>query len=82
VFGSLAADGPSLEDFLGQATSFDDMVDRAPDGELEATGGTFKHAYKGNWKLYLETCATRRTAVHPRVLDRRGEAKRAFRRHG
>src|SRR6476620_1701782 len=36
VFGSLAEDGPSLEDFLGHmVTSFDDMVDRAPDGELE-----------------------------------------------
>src|SRR5207237_4955145 len=33
IFASLAADGPSLEDFLGPArASFDDLVDRAPGG--------------------------------------------------
>src|SRR5215813_11907796 len=63
VFGSLAQDGPSLTDYLGyMTTSFDDMVDRAPDGDLEAAGGTFKHTYKGNWKLYLENLCD---AAHP-----------------
>jgi len=68
VFGSLAEEGPSsrlpsLEDYLGyMTTSFDDMVDRAPDGELEAAGGVFKHSYKGNWKLYLENLCD---AAHP-----------------
>ena len=63
VFGSLAADGPSLEDYLGyMTTSFDDMVDRAPDGELELAGSVFKHSYKGNWKLYLENLCD---AAHP-----------------
>ena len=63
VFGSLAEDGPSLEDYLGyMTTSFDDMVDRAPDGELEVAGGVFKHTYNGNWKLYLENLCD---AAHP-----------------
>jgi phenylpropionate dioxygenase-like ring-hydroxylating dioxygenase large terminal subunit len=63
VFASLAADGPSLDDHLGfMTTSFDDMVDRAPDGELEVAGGVFKHTYKGNWKLYLENLCD---AAHP-----------------
>jgi phenylpropionate dioxygenase-like ring-hydroxylating dioxygenase large terminal subunit len=63
VFGSLAQDGPSLTDFLGyMTTSFDDMVDRAPDGELELAGGVFKHGYKSNWKLYLENLCD---AAHP-----------------
>lgn len=63
VFASLAADGPGLEDFLGYAaTSLDDMVDRAPDGEIEVAGGVFKHAYDGNWKLYLENLCD---AAHP-----------------
>ena len=63
VFGSLAKDGPSLEDFLGyMTTSFDDMVDRAPDDGLDVAGGVFKHTYKGNWKLYLENLCD---AVHP-----------------
>jgi phenylpropionate dioxygenase-like ring-hydroxylating dioxygenase large terminal subunit len=55
VFASLAESGPSLEEFLGHiATSLDDMIDRAPDGEIEIAGGVFKHRYRGNWKLYLE----------------------------
>lgn len=55
IFASLAEVGPTLEDFLGPArASFDDLVDRAPEGELEVAGGVFKHAYNGNWKLMLE----------------------------
>ena len=55
VFASLATSGPGLEEFLGPAkASFDDLVDRAPGGELEIAGGVFKHAYNGNWKLMLE----------------------------
>lgn len=63
IFGSLASDGPDLAGFLGHlATSFDDMVDRAPEGELEVAGGVFKHAYAGNWKLMLENHLD---GVHP-----------------
>src|SRR5947208_766048 len=55
IFASLAAQGPALEEFLGAArASFDDLVDRAPGGELEIAGGVFKHVYHGNWKLMLE----------------------------
>jgi phenylpropionate dioxygenase-like ring-hydroxylating dioxygenase large terminal subunit len=63
VFASEAADGPSLEDFLGHmTTSLDDMVDRAPDGEIEVAGGVFRHTYEANWKLYLENLCD---AAHP-----------------
>lgn len=63
VFASLAADGPSLREFLGPVTtSIDDLVDRAPDGEIEIAGGVFKHAYDGNWKLVLEN---HNDTVHP-----------------
>jgi phenylpropionate dioxygenase-like ring-hydroxylating dioxygenase large terminal subunit len=55
IFASLSPSGPALEDFLGAArASFDDLVDRAPGGELEVAGGVFKHVYNGNWKLMLE----------------------------
>ena len=55
IFASLSATGPSLTDFLGHmATSFDDLVDRAPDGEIEVAGGIARHAYRGNWKLIFE----------------------------
>ena len=68
VFASLAPDGPALEDFLGHmTTSFDDMIDRAPDGEIEVAGGVFRHAYDGNWKLYLENLCD---AAHPLFVHR------------
>ncbi len=63
VFASLAAQGQTLREFLGHiATSLDDMVDRAPDGEIEIAGGIFKHTYNANWKLYLENLLD---AAHP-----------------
>ena len=63
IFVSQVADGPSLEESLNHmTTSIDDMVDRAPDGELEIAGGVFKHTYNGNWKLYLENLCD---AAHP-----------------
>ena len=43
-------------------TSLDDMIDRAPDGEVEIAGGVFRHAYDANWKLYLENLCD---AAHP-----------------
>jgi phenylpropionate dioxygenase-like ring-hydroxylating dioxygenase large terminal subunit len=63
VFASQAPDGPSLEEALGHmTTSLDDMIDRAPDGEIEVAGGTFRHAYDANWKLYFENLCD---AAHP-----------------
>src|SRR5947199_1374041 len=63
IFASLAGDGPSLLEFLGHLrTSFDDLVDRAPDGQVEVAGGVFRHAYRGNWKLVLEN---HNDTVHP-----------------
>ena len=68
VFASESADGPSLEEFLGyMTTSFDDMIDRSPDGEIEVAGGTFQHAYEANWKLYLENLCD---AAHPLFTHR------------
>lgn len=55
VFGSLAAAGPDLATYLGaMASAIDDMVDRAPDGEVELAGGVHKHAFSANWKLQME----------------------------
>jgi phenylpropionate dioxygenase-like ring-hydroxylating dioxygenase large terminal subunit len=63
LFGSLAPDGPSLLEFLGPLrASFDDFVERAPDGEVEVVRGVLKHAYAGNWKLVLEN---HNDTVHP-----------------
>src|SRR6185437_10115487 len=68
VFASEAADGPSLEESLGHMlTSLDDLIDRAPDGEIEAAGGVFKHAYDANWKVYFENLCD---AAHPLFAHR------------
>ena len=66
IFASLGASGPSLDDHLGYIrTSIDDLVDRAPDGEVEMAGGVFKHTYDGNWKLTIENHID---TVHPRFV--------------
>lgn len=66
IFASLAAQGPSLRDWLGHmCTSFDDLADRSPDGELELDGGVFKHVYDGNWKLVIENHLD---GVHPNYV--------------
>ncbi|MEE2996214.1 MAG: Rieske 2Fe-2S domain-containing protein [Pseudomonadota bacterium] len=55
IFASKAKEGPSLTDYLGPMTrAFDNMVDRAPGGKIEAMGGGFRQRYKGNWKLHME----------------------------
>ncbi len=68
IFVNQSASAPSLQEWLGyMRTSFDDMVDRAPDGELEMAGGVFRHTYNGNWKLYLENLCD---AAHPLFVHR------------
>ena len=66
IFASLAPSGPTLAEHLGPiASSFDDLVDRAPEGEIEIAGGVFKHAYNGNWKLVLENHLD---GIHPNYV--------------
>lgn len=55
IFASLAERGPGLEEHLGTAKdSIDELVDRAPDGEIDLSGGVHKYMFRGNWKLQLE----------------------------
>ena len=55
VFASLAEDGPSLLESLGHAReSIDELCNRAPDGEIDLSGGVHKYTFRGNWKLQLE----------------------------
>jgi len=39
---------PSWNSSATLRTSFDDLVDRAPSGQVEVAGGVFKHTYRGN----------------------------------
>jgi benzoate/toluate 1,2-dioxygenase subunit alpha len=55
VFASLAANGASFEDHIGpMKANIDDLVDRAPAGELALDAGMHRYIYAGNWKLQVE----------------------------
>jgi phenylpropionate dioxygenase-like ring-hydroxylating dioxygenase large terminal subunit len=55
VFASLSGEGPDLRSFLGgAAVAFDDMIDRAPDGEVECAGSCARSIQHSNWKFFLE----------------------------
>ncbi len=65
VFASLSEDGPDLKTFLGGARiAFDDMCDRAPDGEVEVASDCFRVIQTSNWKIFLEN---QLDAVHPSI---------------
>ena len=55
VFGSFAAEGPSLAEHLGEARGeLDRLVRLSPDGEVEITAGFLHHRARANWKLLVE----------------------------
>jgi phenylpropionate dioxygenase-like ring-hydroxylating dioxygenase large terminal subunit len=63
VFASLAAEGPSLLEHLGSMTAaFDNLIDRAPGGEVELADSSFSIEYRGNWKMHHENA---NDTVHP-----------------
>ena len=65
VFASLAKEGPTLKEFLGNAiVAFDDMCDRAPEGEVEIVPNCFRVIQHSNWKIFLEN---QLDALHPSV---------------
>lgn len=58
VFANLSDNPPPLLDHLGPMTDvIDNLVDRAPDGEVEIADSSFSLEYSGNWKLHLENAA-------------------------
>ncbi|HYM30513.1 MAG TPA: aromatic ring-hydroxylating dioxygenase subunit alpha [Candidatus Cybelea sp.] len=66
VFASLADHGLDLKTFLGTAlSSLDDMVDRAPEGQLEIAGGCFRILQRSNWKIFMENL---NDLMHPMIV--------------
>ncbi len=58
VFASLNAEVMPLREYLGEAIrGIDELIDRAPDGEIEFWAGCHRYAYRGNWKLQFENMA-------------------------
>ena len=65
VFASLSRDGPDLLSWLGDAKlAFDDICDRAPEGEVEVVPNCFRVIQKSNWKIFLEN---QLDALHPSI---------------
>jgi phenylpropionate dioxygenase-like ring-hydroxylating dioxygenase large terminal subunit len=65
VFASLAAAGPTLLEFLGDARiGFDDMCDRSPLGEVEIVPVCHRVVQHSNWKFFMEN---QLDALHPSV---------------
>ncbi|MGD7002025.1 benzoate 1,2-dioxygenase large subunit [Corynebacterium halotolerans] len=57
IFGSLNADVPTLDEFLGDTRVMLDMlIDQSPEG-LEVLRGSSTYTYDGNWKLQAENGA-------------------------
>lgn len=55
IFASLAPEGFEFDEFLGSMkANIDDLVDRAPDGEILLDAGRHRYSYRGNWKLQIE----------------------------
>jgi len=55
IFGSMAADGPTLAEHLGGARdALDRLCDLSPQGEIELSAGFLKHKVKANWKMLVE----------------------------
>jgi len=65
VFASLAKEGLTLAEFLGDAKiAFDDMCDRSPEGEVEIVPICHRIVQHSNWKFFMEN---QLDALHPSV---------------
>ena len=64
-FAKLSEGGPDLVTWLGGAKcAYDDMCDRAPEGEVEVVPNCFRVVQKSNWKIFLEN---QLDSLHPAV---------------
>jgi benzoate/toluate 1,2-dioxygenase subunit alpha len=77
VFGSLSPDTPPLEDFLGDARFFLDLVmEQGPRG-MEFIPGRAVYTYRGNWKLQLDNGLDpyHLTSTHSSYIDIQGRRR-------
>jgi phenylpropionate dioxygenase-like ring-hydroxylating dioxygenase large terminal subunit len=54
VFASFAPDGPSLEEYLGNAAPYLDIVSQQGPEGIRLSAGSHRLTYNGNWKLQIE----------------------------
>lgn len=71
VFASLSDDVPSLDEHLGEARFFMDLVaDQGPEG-IEMIPGYSSYTYNANWKMQVENCVDgyHLTSCHPSFMN-------------
>jgi benzoate/toluate 1,2-dioxygenase subunit alpha len=65
VFAKINDGGLDFEEFFGESlSSFDNMVDRSPAGELKVAGGVLRYMHNCNWKMLVEN---QTDTCHPMV---------------
>ncbi|MCY1496050.1 Anthranilate 1,2-dioxygenase large subunit [compost metagenome] len=65
VFARLSDAGPGFREYFGESlSSIDNMVERAPDGQLEVAGGVLRYTHDCNWKMFVENL---NDTMHPMV---------------
>ena len=72
VFGSMSAEGPTLEEHLGGAReAIDTLCSNSPEGEVEVTSGFLQHKVIANWKFVVEneTDGYHPGFVHASIFD-------------
>jgi len=71
LFGSLSADVPDLDAFLGELRFFIDLAMEQGEHGMEFVPGRIEFAYDANWKLQLDngTDAYHLTSTHTSFLD-------------
>ncbi|SNX97147.1 Ring hydroxylating alpha subunit (catalytic domain) [Geodermatophilus sabuli] len=81
VFGTMNADAPSVEEWLGHARPWlDHWLDRAPEGEVLLGSAAYRMGFRGNWKLAYDNAGD---GYHPsfshrsllEMASRMGESK-------
>lgn len=65
IFAALDADAVDFDTWIGPVkASFDNMVDRSPEGALEVTGGVLRYVHDSNWKFFVENLNDMLHAMH------------------
>ncbi|MFB9952966.1 aromatic ring-hydroxylating dioxygenase subunit alpha [Rhizobium puerariae] len=55
IFASLTADGPDFDSWAGEGLrGLNNVIDRAPTGELEVVGDCYRTIQNNNWKIFVD----------------------------
>lgn len=74
VFANLDPDAQAFELPDAMLRCIDEIIDRAPAGEIEVTGGVHRYEYHGNWKAQVENILDHYHPAfsHESTTDQRG----------